>query len=191
MPHHTDIRTAWIEAGYDRFAKAGPEGLKVERLAQIVGKSKSSFYHLFADLEIFSTFLLDYHRQQAGIMIGREAVCTRRDDFVQILTEHKTDLLFNRQLRIHREKPLFLKCFEEINRTSVPAILPLWKQITGIHDNSYLAELVLRFSLDNFFLQISEKTLQPDWLHQYLDSVSHLIRQFQQAYDNSPLDGSV
>ncbi|MEM7514864.1 MAG: TetR/AcrR family transcriptional regulator, partial [Bacteroidota bacterium] len=51
----------WLKAGYDIFSQEGPGGLKVERLARIVGKSKSSFYHHFADLEIYTSFLLEYH----------------------------------------------------------------------------------------------------------------------------------
>jgi AcrR family transcriptional regulator len=47
-----DPKQPWINHGYRTFAYEGPTGLKVERLARQVGKSKSSFYHLFADLDI-------------------------------------------------------------------------------------------------------------------------------------------
>lgn len=51
----------WITQGYATFAAEGPAGLKVERLAKNIGKNKSSFYHHFADLEIFTTILLKVH----------------------------------------------------------------------------------------------------------------------------------
>ena len=42
-----------LEVGYTIFSNEGPQGLKIEALAREVGKSKSSFYHCFADLDIF------------------------------------------------------------------------------------------------------------------------------------------
>ena len=48
-----EIEKKWLEVGYRCFADRGPNGLKVERLSKKVGKNKSSFYHLFADLEVF------------------------------------------------------------------------------------------------------------------------------------------
>ena len=56
-----DVKQPWIEIGYKTFAKLGPDGLKIEALARAVGKSKSSFYHLFATLEIFQRALLIHH----------------------------------------------------------------------------------------------------------------------------------
>ncbi len=59
-----EINKAWINAGYQIFAYEGPNGLKVERLAKAVGKNKSSFYHLFGDLEIFIDHLLKHHQHR-------------------------------------------------------------------------------------------------------------------------------
>ena len=47
------ITIPWLEVGYAIFSNEGPKGLKIEVLAREVGKSKSSFYHCFADLDIF------------------------------------------------------------------------------------------------------------------------------------------
>ncbi len=91
----------WIKEGYRVFAGEGPPGLKVERLAKGVGKNKSSFYHHFADLEIFTSALLSYHLDQTKVVAGKEANCFTLEDLIDVLTEHKVDLLFNRQLRIH------------------------------------------------------------------------------------------
>jgi len=49
----------WLEAGYAAFSLHGPNGIKVESLAKEIGKSKSSFYHHFADREIFIEELLN------------------------------------------------------------------------------------------------------------------------------------
>jgi AcrR family transcriptional regulator len=64
----THKNQSWLFAGYELFAEKGPEGLKIEVLAQKVGISKSSFYHHFADLELFTDFLLKYYLDQAKRM---------------------------------------------------------------------------------------------------------------------------
>ena len=39
----------WMNEGYDLFAREGPEGIQVERLARVLGLNKSGFYHHFGD----------------------------------------------------------------------------------------------------------------------------------------------
>lgn len=182
----------WIEKGYQVFAYEGPQELKVERLSKSIGKNKSSFYHYFAELEIFISELLVYHFEQAKIMAAKEAQCTSRKEFISIILEHKLDLLFNRQLRIHRENPEFEACFVKINHFSTPAMIGVWSEIIGLKENSHLAELVLRLSLENFFLQITDETLNTTWLNQYFDQLRSLIQAFQKKEVSiSVLDGSV
>ena len=43
------------------------------------------------------------------------------DDLIDVLIDYKLDLLFNRQLRIHRENPDFLKYCKETNEVTVEA----------------------------------------------------------------------
>ena len=57
----TDKEKIWIITGYESFAQSGESGLKIEQLAKVVGISKSSFYHHFADLDIFIEKLLLHH----------------------------------------------------------------------------------------------------------------------------------
>jgi len=49
----TESLEIWIKAGYETFALTGLSSLKIEPLAKKVGKNKSSFYHYFADIELF------------------------------------------------------------------------------------------------------------------------------------------
>lgn len=186
-----DIKIPWIEAGYRIFAYEGPKGLRIERLAQTVGKNKSSFYHLFADLEVFGNFLLAHHEAQAMEMVDKEAKATTQAHLVDILVHHKIDLLFNRQLRIHRENEDYQRTFEKINALAGPAIMGVWMKILGLEDNSYLAGLVYRLSLENFFLQITDETLNPDWLDNYFLELKALIKAFKSRVPVERLDGSV
>ena len=174
----TNTQLPWIESAYAIFAKEGPNGLKVERLAKIVGKNKSSFYHHFADLEVFTEVLLNHHLKQAEILAEKEANCDGEDRFVALMIEHKQDLLFSRQLRIHRDVPAFEKCFCTTNEMSIPSFVPIWSQMIGLESNQRLAGTVLQLSIENFFLQITEETLNPQWLHQYIATIRGMVHQF-------------
>ena len=55
----------WISKGYELFALNGHGRLKIEPLAKAVGISKSSFYHHFADLDLFIGFLLKHYIEQS------------------------------------------------------------------------------------------------------------------------------
>ncbi|MCI4647909.1 TetR/AcrR family transcriptional regulator [Phaeodactylibacter sp.] len=173
------LQLAWLQHGYAIFAHHGPEALKVEGLARAVGKSKSSFYHHFADPEGFQESLLHHHLEQARLIAKKEAACQSLDDLVEVLLEHKTDLLFNRQLRVHRSHPAFERCFDATTELTVPAILPVWKKIIGLEDQSYLAGLVLQLSLENFYIQLTPDTLNRAWLLDYFAGLQHLVRSFQ------------
>lgn len=154
-----EIEKSWIKKGYRFFAYEGPNGLKIERLSKEVGKNKSSFYHLFADLEVFTDRLLTFHLTQAKIIAEKESNSLDENELIEVILEHKIDLLFNRQLRIHRENKEFENCFHQINQISIPSILPLWKKIIGLSENTSLAQMVLTLSLENFYLQITDETL--------------------------------
>lgn len=170
-----DIQKAWIETGYRTFAFEGPKGIKIERIAKEVGKNKSSFYHHFADLEVFTNLLLRHHIEQSKIAAAKESSCTDLKELIEVLVEHKIDLLFNRQLRINRESVEFKKCFQTVNEMTISAIVPVWYEHFGIDKNSPLNEIVLRLSLENFFLQITDKTINNDWLLEYFRELKNLI----------------
>lgn len=176
-----DTMKPWINSGYQIFAMEGPGGLKVERLARIIGKNKSSFYHLFSGLEIFTTALLEHHLKQAFIMAEKESNCKNRDELIEVIVTHKIDLLFNRQLRIHRDNQNFENCFLKTNQITGQSIIGIWSEIIGLKNNSHLAELVFRLSLENFFLQITEETINTNWLNAYFDEINKLIRAFQKT----------
>ena len=178
------LQLDWLQQGYTTFAHHGPEALKVERLARAVGKSKSSFYHHFADPEGFQESLLRHHLEKARLIAKKEAACQSLDDLIEVLLEHKTDLLFNRQLRVHRSHPVFERCFEGTTELTVPAILPVWKKIIGMEDQSYLAGLVLQLSLENFYIQLTPDTLNRAWLLDYFMGLQHLVRSFQAQKTN-------
>ncbi len=183
-------KTAWIESGYKCFALNGPESLKIERLAKDVQKNKSSFYHLFGDLDLFIEELLRFHKTQSKIMTEKESAIKTQEELIAVFIEHKVDLLFNRQLRIHHHDERFQKCFNEIDAESLPVFLPIWKKLIQLEENSYLANLVLSFSLENFYLQISAERINKVWLKEFIDRIKSMIHQFKQVSFNQLIDAN-
>lgn len=171
----------WIETGYKCFAFNGPNGLKVERLSKDVGKNKSSFYHLFADLEIFTERLLEFHLSQAKAISKKESNASSEKELISIILEHKIDLLFNRQLRIHRNHPEFKEYLDRIFQFSIQGLLPVWKNIISLSENGALAQMVLHLSLENFYLQITDETLNELWLKTYFADIRQMVFLFKQS----------
>ena len=159
-PMFTDSQLPWILIGYKTFALSGPDALSVEGLAREVGKSKSSFYHHFADLDIFISFLLEYHLQRASIIAEEERKCQNIDpELLEVLVAFREDLLFNRRLRVHRDQPRYATCFQTSSMEVGEAIIGIWSEALGLQGNSHLAMMVMQLTLENFYLQITEETL--------------------------------
>ncbi len=171
----------WIEIGYQSFAYEGPHGLKVERLASGVEKNKSSFYHYFADLEVFTNHLLRHHLAQAEVIAVKESACQTIDDFIDVLVSHKIDLLFNRQLRVHRENPDFESVFCKTNEITGTAIALVWPRLIGLSQHHKLAEMLLKHTIENFYLQITDETLNRPWLRKYFDDLLLLVQEFRKT----------
>lgn len=188
-----ESKQSWILIGYKLFAGEGPKGLKVEVIARSVGKSKSSFYHHFADLEVFTKILLNYHLERTIIIADKERLCKNViPDLLNLLIEAKQDLLFNRQLRVNRNIPEFRRCFEKSNKAASEAILDIWAEMLGLTGSSNLAQMVLNLSLENFYLQITEETLTYEWLVNYVNELKKMAEAFQKNELKKPiLYGSV
>lgn len=175
-----DFTQPWLLCGYGLFAKQGPSGLKIEVIARQVNISKSSFYHHFADLEVFIETLLKYHLERALIIADRERSCKKVvPDLLNLLLEVKQDLLFNRQLRINRDVSQFRKCFETASKEVGQAIIGIWAETLGLTDNSYLAGIVLNLSIENFYLQITEETMNYEWLLNYIRELQTMVKEFK------------
>ncbi len=176
-----DKKQIWIETGYSLFAEQGPKGLKVETLARQVGKSKSSFYHYFADLEVFVQELFAYHLQQAKLIYKLAKACQQMDpDFLDLILRHKEDVLFHRQLRIHRELPHYHHYIEKVHQPIEEAFLEIWSHALMLEDQLFLAQAFLSLVVDNFYMRIHEGHLDPAWLRAYLKEITNMVRGIQQ-----------
>lgn len=173
------IKQPWILEGYKLFLKEGQKGLKIEVIARKINKSKSSFYHLFADIECFIEELLTYHLEQAKIIADRERLCDSIDPaLIDLLLEVKEDLLFNRQLRVNRSNLVFKQCFEKANQLVGNAFLEVWAEEIGLENKPKLAEIFFGLVLENFYLQLTDETLTYDWLSDYFKNIRLMVGEF-------------
>ncbi|MET0473863.1 MAG: TetR/AcrR family transcriptional regulator [Mycobacterium sp.] len=65
-------REAWIEAGLTALAEGGPEAVRVDVLAQVLGVSRGGFYHQFASRQALLDELLDtWERRSTDEVVER------------------------------------------------------------------------------------------------------------------------
>jgi AcrR family transcriptional regulator len=168
----------WIAAGYETFAVAGVGALKVEVLAKQVGISKSSFYHHFADLEIFVAHLLDHHLQQSQVIADKEKAAQLIDpELIQVLVAHRLDLLFNRQLRFHQEQR-FQETLQRSNAIVGTEFIRIWKNDLQLTLTTAQLHGLFELALENFYLQIHPDHLNEEWLTAYFKNLRRIALRF-------------
>lgn len=166
----------WIETGYELFALHGPEALKVEQIARQVGISKSSFYHHFADMPVFIERLLEHHAFRAEMM---EKKAKHLENFspgyLHLLVEHRSDVLFQKQLRIHRENIRFQYCYQRAHDLVVGAVMGLWAEEIGIPGQLTTARSLLTVIADVFYQRLTKDNLNYEWLVEMLQETGLLV----------------
>lgn len=175
----TENKDIWIKTGYEIFALAGENGLKIEVLAKKVGISKSSFYHHFADLEIFVEHLLKSHLIQSEAMADKEKNAKNIDpELINILVEHKLDLLFNRQLRINQQRQHYQETLDKSNQIMGNEFVKLWAKDLNLNLSQGQLESLFELALENFYLQINAENLNSTWLSAYFNNLKRIARNF-------------
>lgn len=176
-PMKNTIEQPWIEAGYEIFSRQGPEALKIEQIARRVGISKSSFYHHFADMDIFREKLLEWHLERACKLAEKAKLCKAIvPDLLLVFVEMKQDLLFNRQLRIHRNNISFQLCFERAHSVVQDEFIGLWAEMLGLTDQPRIARNILDVATDLFYQRITNDNLTYDWFVAFLDEIKVFLK---------------
>jgi AcrR family transcriptional regulator len=174
-----DSKEIWIKMGYETFSLTGQSGLKIEPLAKKIGKSKSSFYHHFADMELFIDILLKHHLERSYIMAEKEQQANSIDpELINILVEHRTDLLFNRQLRINQNIPSFADTLMKSNKIVGNGFVNVWVKDLGLQLSEKQIEGIFTLALENFFLQINADNLTYQWLSEYFTNLKKITSYF-------------
>jgi AcrR family transcriptional regulator len=174
-----ESKEIWIKIGYESFAQSGQNGLKIEPLAKKVGKNKSSFYHYFADLELYLDELLKHHINQSKIIAEKEKKSKNiSPELIDILVEHKTDILFNRQLRINRNHKKLLYTLEKSNEIIGNNFVMLWVRDLNLKLSVRQLESIFELALENFYLQINDDNLNHQWLSNYFNNLKNIVKNF-------------
>lgn len=177
MTEKTEI---WIIRGYETFALLGEKGLIIEQLAKEVGISKSSFYHHFFDLETFIDKILLHHLTKSSIIAEKEKKAKKiNPDLINILIDHKTDLLFNRQLRINSYKSNFKDTLTKSSKIIGTDFIKLWLKETKLNLTPNQAEGIFELAMENFYLQINNDNINKEWLASYFDYLNRITRNFE------------
>lgn len=170
-----DTKEIWIKKGYEIFAISGQNGLKIEPLAKAVGKSKSSFYHHFADLELFTDYLLKHHIDQSRLIAKKEQQAKNiNPDFINILAEHRQDLLFNRQLRINQNNQSFATVLLHSNKIVGDSFMKVWEKDLNLPLTKNQMDSVYTLALENFFLKMNADNLNHKWLSEYFENLKKI-----------------
>ena len=169
----------WITKGYEIFALEGAKSLKIESLSKKVGISKSSFYHHFADMEVFKEFLLQYHIKQAHVIAEKERLAKNVEpELINVLIAHKIDLLFNRQLRIHRDHKNYADILIKSNAIVGNAFVMVWVKDLNLQLNQKQLEGIFELATENFYLQIHSENLNYSWLVNYFTNLKKIAARF-------------
>lgn len=126
--------------------------------------------------------LLDWHVTRCGIIAQEEKDCETLEEILVVFLAFKEDLLFHRQLRVHRATPDFEACLDQTTTLLIPAFLLLWMKLLDLPSQSYLAKMILKLSVDNFFLQITPENFQVSWLNNYFKTLIATLRALRESY---------
>lgn len=173
---HLKSRQQWIEAGFEIFAREGHEGMQVERLARILDRNKSGFYHYFGTLENYFQAVMRHLHKQADIMIAEIKTATDFDPgFLQVMVKNKVTVLACMQLIRNRNVPLFQENFREVTYKIDQALLPLWIEYIGLTHDLNLALRYFEIIRDVFFSRVTLETLNYDFLHELATEAKTIV----------------
>jgi AcrR family transcriptional regulator len=172
-----NINQPWIDAGYAMFSKNGPVGIKVDLLAKAVGKSRSSFYHHFADVEIFMDEVLKHHMRRAVTVAEKTKHCKAMEpDFLLLIIEEKDYILFNRQLRMNRHVEEYKNAFEASMALVFTHSMPLWCSMMGIENNADVARNSYGITADVLFHRLTEENFKLPWLKGFMQEIKAVFK---------------
>jgi AcrR family transcriptional regulator len=179
----TTIQALWTEAGYDIFAREGIEGIQVERIARIIARNKSAFYHYFGDTEGYMKQLLVLHKEKARLFLADIRTVTTIDpDYLKLVVKHKIPVLFHIQL-IRTKNPEFVIVAQEIDNAENEVLQDVWMTYVGIHDNAELAGRYLNFVRDMFYTRM-RFSMDYVFLRDLMTEAKLLMQQFFESRHN-------
>ena len=172
--------SAWTEAGYLLFANEGYEGIQVERIARIIGRNKSGFYHYFGDTEGYISQLLLLHKSKASQFLQDIRLITTIDpDYLNAVVKHKMAVLFQLQL-IRTKDPVFALVAQDIDNQEDEILRDIWMEYVGFRDNAELALRYFNIVRDMFYTRMGY-SMDYAFMHRLMTEAKLLMKQFMNS----------
>lgn len=172
-----DSKKSWIELGYELFSEEGHEGLQVERLARILNKNKSGYYHYFGDRDVFFNALMAEHLERAHAYAEQIKLIKDFDpEYIQLMVKNKVSVLFQMQLIKNREIKQFFETAQQVNEIIVPVMSPVFGRYLGVSpEEAGRFWILLR---DSFHSRVTSKTFSEEWISAFTgglrDTLAHV-----------------
>lgn len=171
----------WVEKGYTLFAEEGLDGIQVERLARMVARNKSGFYHYFSDLEGFCEELIKLHEQKTDDFVKDVLGAKTLDpDFFLVLSKHAYMVMFQVQLTRNKRSFLFFEASKEVDEKVNFAVYRMWSDYLGVHNNADLATRYFSLIRDMFYTRISFQNFNYPFLQSIAVEAKGLFNQMVQ-----------
>lgn len=168
----------WINVGYDLFAREGPDGIQVERLARILGLNKSGFYHYFRNRGIYFDHLIQHHRERMALMVRDiERIHSFAPEYLQVMINHQVPVMVTRQLVRHRHIGIFEKALGHVNEIVDRATMPAWSRYVDMSDVPELALRYFQLIRDVFYARITFDNFNPEFLRGIAFEAKALVKE--------------
>jgi len=165
----------WIQAGYSLFAREGKTALNVDKIAKIINKSRSSFYHNFFNLEVFEEELFEYHFQQTKIFFKEgKKIDTLMPEYVQLMGRYKDWVFFQQQLfLIRHEDEKYINTFDRVRNVTEEKTALLWIKSAGL-DKLPLPRVRQFFILvrETFYTRLNYDNYTPEILTDIINDIN-------------------
>jgi AcrR family transcriptional regulator len=181
----------WVEAGYDVFALEGINGIQVERLARILQRNKSGFYHYFGDMETYSGDLLRLHQRRAKeYLLESRTIKSIDPDYLNIVVKYKVPILF--QIQCYRSaNAAFCDIAEKIDQEEDTILRALWADYLGYADKPDLASRFFNIIRDMFYGRATNQNFDYQFLQTIVTEAKSLVQQIANQTHNSNGDKQI
>jgi AcrR family transcriptional regulator len=155
----------WLQTGYSLFAADGPDGIQVERLARVMVRNKSGFYHFFGERDTYFDYLARYHMEQLNDFITDvKAVDSFDPGFIESIADHPTNMLFNMQLVRNRHLSFCADVLAEVHKRIDSYVLPIWTAFFELEQNPIAAKQFYEIMCDIYSVRMNARNFNVDIL---------------------------
>ena len=174
----TSNLSLWIKEGYFFFAKEGPNGIQVERLARALQLNKSGFYHYFGGVDGYIEKLLDHHKTMVQLYLEDiRSIETIDPEYLNLLIQHKITTLFHMQLLRNMGNPAFMKLVEIVDNQGRVVLPDLCSNFLGLHDKPDLAMRYFDIVNAKFYARIRFDNFDYPFLHTLAKKAKALVQE--------------